>query len=766
MGVSLMYKNYIVTPKIVFYILIFLFAIETIYYNILFDVLLVSLLLLTSFSIGSLFSVGIKPIDRFIVHTILGLGILGFVFWITSLFNIHSRSIFVIISLVPIGIRYKYIYISFKKVIRTVGFFVTHSKVNLSLISMAFMFFILVASYPIWQYDALAKHIAVPFKMLTQNHWDYNIIEYVGYGDYSTVLHCYYLYLMALGGTKALAIFNTFVSFFILFILLRLSRFIKKSHFITTSLILMYTSTPLVYILSTVLYVDILPSLFILTAILILANKGHSNTFKNIYIASFLMGTAIFGKQIAIFSVIPICLFIIFKIYSHYRHHVINFIFLIKAFCISSILFFIPFLPSMLIVWYKIGNPMFPYMNGIFNSKYFTLGEFVEPFHDNPLGFNLHSLLSMVFHTSRNMELADGGLGYFLLLMFLVPLPIIFVRHKMYLIITFITVLSYTLTSLMTANIRYFIVTIILSMVVCVFNLDLVANKIKNKYAYRIFISTVFLLIFVPNVLFTFNPTNYWGFKPAMLHPNNNFTINPNESILRPINNKNVRVLSNNDVFRGTFLGEFYSLTWYNDYLINKVRNGQITPAQFISAFDYYLLDTQRSENYSEYFSLTIPEINRILTLVDKTSTHSLYKVNNFSAILTETFKIPISVTISTPEIRLFHVSGKKYEISIEAEKTISGPQFGRWQINWMDETSTFISTTLIPYEIKEGTEFYNSPIIQDVPDNATTGILFLSSHDESSLKIHSFKLIGEPENIIDRELNEYSIKWPGITNH
>ena len=90
------------------------------------------------------------------------------------------------------------------------------------------MFYLIASSAPIHQYDALTKHIAIPFQMLNRTNWDYNVIESIVFGDYALLSYTLYLYLLALGGIKALVILNTILSFLLLVAILRIGSFIYK----------------------------------------------------------------------------------------------------------------------------------------------------------------------------------------------------------------------------------------------------------------------------------------------------------------------------------------------------------------------------------------------------------------------------------------------------------------------------------------------------------------------------------------------------------
>jgi hypothetical protein len=113
------------------------------------------------------------------------------------------------------------------------------------------------------------------------------------------------------------------------------------------------------------------------------------------------------------------------------------------------------------------------------------------------------------------------------------------------------------------------------------------------------------------------------------------------------------------------------------------------------------------------------------------------------SEILSQSFTPPITVTVSKSKTIIITHSHFYYRIQIEAEKKEHGQYWGRWQINWHDEKNKFISTSLIPFNLDEKRKIYISPMINNIPPAAKTGILYLTSHNENPILIHSFRLMG-----------------------
>jgi hypothetical protein len=756
--------------KLLSRIFIVLIIAESIYFNISYDLLLLLFLFTTAFALGSTIPIKLRIFDKVLVQLSAGLGIMGFFIWISTMWNFHYKSVYLVLSFIVILVQLKPLSRTLKKLSIAISFNHSKNKLFFLIIGLSFLCYIIPASYPIWQFDALVKHVAIPTYILNHSHWDYNVVETIGNGDYALLSHMYYLYLMALGGIKAPVLFNTVISFLVLFLLVRLSTFVlRNDKWVVNALPLLYLTTPVIYILSTVLYVDILPPFFIMAALLTLLNYRYLPLKAFVYLTTLLLGFAFFAKQMALFFVIPILFITLFILIQTWFQKRLNTRSLLKITAGAASLFCLPFLFPMLFIWSKTGNPIFPFMNGLFKSPYFSSTDFADPFSNSPLGFNFKSLFSVIFHTSKNMELENGGIGYFLLVLLIVPIFWLFKRNKTFLLLSMLTYISYLLSVQLTYNIRYFFGSIILATLICVITVRYLSDYIPYKSMKNLVFSSIIVALIVPNLYFVVDPLHYWTFKKTMIIPKDQLTINANESVLEGINKADVKVLSNNDVFRGTFKGHYYTLSWYNDFLISQLTNNKVSPIEFLTSFDYYLVNNTVPEKYPEYFSLESPEINSLLTLTAQSATHSLYKISknvSETQILSEHFPIALNVTVSTPEVRTIENIYEQYKIEIDAEKPkgTTGDYYGRWQINWLDNNDQFITTSIVPFKLENERKVYVSSMIADVPAKAKTGVVYMTSHDDKPIIIHDIKVFGiRSQSYLDQLLEEYSSKWPHL---
>lgn len=750
-----------------------LFLLEAFYFNIALDFLFVILLLLTAYSLGTFFKLEFKFIDNLFLKLAIGLGIIGFAVWLTTFNNFNYKSLYLSVSLLIIVVRFKYWWADLQILARQIKLISRKNRVLFPILFIFFLFYVIPSSYPIFAADSMAYHIALPLKILLHTHYDYNVIEQVGFGNYAILPQMFYLYLMALGGTKALALFAMLISFLILLMILRIGTKIENNKLVINLIVLVYLSTPLIYHLSTTLYVDIFAVYFVLSAIIGLIYLRRKIIIKNVFIFSFILGTAMFAKQQAAFFVVPLAFLMIYILIHSSIRKEISFFRSLKISIFSILLFFLPFLPIIMIIWYKTGNPLFPFLNEYFQSPYFDLTKFYDPFDTNPLSLTPQSIFSIVFETEKNMEIDNGALGYYLLFILGLPLTFIFNRKKESFFIFLIFIISFQLSLFLSSNLRYMLGSLIIAILPCCLVIYYLFKYIKIEWLKSGLVYLAALVLIAPNLKYLISTDKSFMFRTEMLTPDPRLCIADNQSVLDYINRKGVYVLSNNDYLRGDFKGYFYTLQWFNQYLLTKLERGEFSPIELLSCFDYYLVSKNSPFNYEQYFSLSNPRIRDTLQLVRESKTHYLYRVKPANLVDTvfiigEIFEKPIKVKPTDNKAVRIESKFEAFKIVIEAEKVdIEDEVEGRFQINWYDKNSNPITFTITPFTLEAFKKEYVSEIIRGKPPEAAFGFLYLTSHRETPILVHSFKLYGvrdkNVKNLLQYELIEYGKKWPHL---
>ena len=731
-----------------------------------YDFLVLSLLIATAYSVGSLFNLyGYhKKLTQIIFQTLIGLLIISIFIWISTFYNYGYKNIFIVLSLMTIAFRRK-------QTINSIYFlgkvYKLHYKSNLlfTLIWLVFIVAMLIlASYPISTYDALTKHINIPTKILASSNYDYNVIESVTFGDSALFAHMIALYFLALGSAKAIIFFLVFLYCIAITCLLLILRKSKSGKYASVALSVLAFSTPISLKLIIDFHVDPLQLPFLFFPLLLLTNSSNLNISKNFLFILFLLGGAFFTKQTSSFLAFPLILIIMFfHLRSIVKKQISVYYFFVTV-AAGAALFLLPSIGPLAIITYKTGNPFFPYANGLFGSPYFSIHNFVDPFR-NPLGFDFGSLLSIVLHTDKNMEIGPYSLGFYLL-----ALPATFIviclKRKIGLLLCLLSaVLAYFISTFLSYNIRYFFQAIVLLMLPTAWCLQYLCDFLKQRHIKIALQAAILLTILVPNFYYLIVTPKLKG-EYVRLH-NFNFyekiTISPTNRFFKYIPNNSRVLLNSRHPFRSTFPGFLCSTSWHNTFMVTLVKNGSISFRDLLFSFDY-MLDNRNPG--LRFFSDEIAANMDILDLSYEDNNFKMYRINKpwklaFKAPFTE----PLDITITQIKSYPVETLGTKTKFKIVAE--IDGQEnkdrYGRYQINWVNKnTGKGCGLTLQVFHLEPGKHEYTSIIDTPFAENCYAHV-YITSHNTHPIRIHSYELYRQPAGGLKPYLDEYNRKWPHL---
>ncbi len=739
-----------------YYISIIFLLFTVMYYNVLWDIALLAILWFIAYLAGYSIRINNDNIIDIYLKSVLGIGIIGYLIWLSIEFDFDKLSVYVAATAILIIHKRDALYRLFR------GRFKLHSYIESNYIFFICLNFILCcyivfASQPISNYDALVKHVPITTDLLNGEGFSRNILESIVYGEVSLLRYGYTYMLILFGGNKVISLFEVFLVVLIfagLFLMLR--KFINNK-FSDLLLLFIYFSTPLIINRSVTINPDVLPTLFLIASALIILNCSHEEAINKLPIIGMFFGFAAFSKMTSLPYLITITILLIAHLFINICKKK-NTIHCMKTVFISIILFSIIFVPSLLLSWDKTGNPVFPFYNGFFKSPYYGTVNFTDPFDNNPLKLNLNSLLSMVFYTNKNIEMANGGIGYYLLLLPLVVFVATLMKNKSYICYSIMVLVSYFIATKFTSNIRYLLPSYLVAMVIIVVAVMLTVDYIKNHRIKICVMIIIILLLTTPNLVYI---GNYMA-NSRLFYANEEMTKNPNFELLSYINNKNVKVLSYGDEFKGEFKGQFYNSNWYNGYLNNKLLSMEIDPIDYICSFDYLLYKKDADKVKAHMlgiFNPLDPKIQDVLEVFMESSTHILYKVNRSKNIkeinvLDELFVEGIQVDVTAPKITKFTPDCDEYKIVINSKYLKDNQVKGRFQINWHDKNNNLVDLYIKTYEPTNEYSEYISSFIK-VPEGASYGILYINSNDEKKILVNEYKLIGyKIKNIIKDEEN------------
>ena len=743
---------------------------EALYLNILVDLGIVTMLLTTALAIGSLvpMKVSLTQINRLLLRIFAGLGIFAMLLWLSTFYNIGYKSLFFGASAILILWRRSSIAIHVRQCIRLAEATNRTNPFVIPILLLAFGVYIGAASAPVSQYDALVKHLPITSAILNSPNWSYDVTQNVAFGDFALLPYMLYLYLLAFATPKAFALLNVVISFLICLSLMRISRYVNRSNTVITGAALLYLTTPLIMSLSTIPFVDLYPVLFVCGVLVVMTPLRLDRIAANSPLLCFLLGAAFFAKPQSLAFIIPCATVIAFSLVIVFVKRRLSVSQTLWRSVLCPFLFLLPFAPAMLVVWHKTGNPVFPFMNGLFKSPYFTAVNFVDPFNNHPLGFNFSSLLSIVFHTSRNTENPDGCLGLAPLLLLASPIALVLCRKRSFLALLVLVPASYLISISLTYNLRYQMVAIVITTLLAALIVYCLTSALPWKRAVAPVATACILCLIIPNLLFIFYTHRGRVFTgPLPLRPGYTALAvnNINDSVLSAVDNPNVRILSNNDVFKGAFKGRFYTLDWYNDMLLRLVQNHKVSPEDFIRSFDYYLLDKRIPETRyltGNEFSFTNTYMRTNLSLFRESSSHQLYRIRQpETCILREYPRPPISLRAPTNAVYAFDYSHYRgYRITLTAQGSI-GEGYLIVQINWHDAKGKFLNAVQMRLKFQPSTWSYESAVLTDAPEGAARGVIYLIPEGDFPITVNSLEIFGCTGGALQKVFDEYKARWP-----
>ncbi len=316
--------------------------------------------------------------------------------------------------------------------------------------------------------------------------------------------------------------------------------------------------------------------------------------WNNAEMIALLCGFSLFVKLTQIFTMIV--LFFVLGICCVYKGIKERLILrgLVKG-MLCFVLVVLPSAVSLIHINYKTGNPLFPSYNGFFKSPYFAVENFRDPFQ-NKLSFSLQSLLDIVFNTVKNVEMAPYGMGIFLLFIFAIPFAILLLiiqREKLFVFLAWIgiSLLSYVLSTVATYNLRYYFSVWILLLSVIVISISICIQFISWKWMRLLVAILLVFIILIPNIIFLYNNTQIW----FRIRKDTRLVGQEHCAVLEFIpKGKKVLSITNSNQFKGDYVGYFTSTTWHN-FIWQKVYNGQYSLEDYVSSFDYVLIDKMQT---------------------------------------------------------------------------------------------------------------------------------------------------------------------------
>jgi hypothetical protein len=345
--------------------------------------------------------------------------------------------------------------------------------------------------------------------------------------------------------------------------------------------------------------------------------------------------------------------------------------------------------------------------------------------------------------------------------MFLVPVSMVFYKNKKYYLLIGITISSYSISTIFTYNLRYYIpVFILMAIIISISVFSIKDFKQKGVDLYICILCLV--IIMLPNL-------TYWKgqFGKIGIYSSKDIYTGHYSQLLESINREDVSVLFVDTPYKSGFLGKTYSLDWYCDALITRFMDEEVSVYDFIRSFDYVLYRNDHlihSENLAAYKKQVFPNTPGVkggLSLYRQDSIYSLYKVKDE---VKDEYIIEAEdsdeIVVNSEQVYFLHFESNFGEYIFEADvrkKELYSGYFtsGKLQINWMDSNGRLIDVCYRPLFVEENT---NRVSVEHIitPDNAAYGGLYLRTDADDELIINGFILKGKNKSFVETVTEEY----------
>jgi hypothetical protein len=386
-----------------------------------------------------------------------------------------------------------------------------HFNWSQKIIFISSCFTLIYTLVPGYLCDDLSIHLYIPKYVAIHGFFNFDP-HYIISLDMSIIPKCSYTSVFLMGNEYAVRLLN-YVLFYLAFILIE--TFTRKTFGTRPSffVVLIVILTPFVLLQISLIFTDsfafissLVVFIYFFSIFKFLLNK------KSLILYFLLSAFAFLCKQQAVFIIIPTGLVIG---YIYIREILVTKKYTIILNLLSGFLCFsIILLPFLLQNYILTGNPLFPWFNEIFKSKWFSG---LVTIYDN-LNLNWKTIYDITFYGSKYIENINYSFGTFYFIFF--PfLPIIFIDKKKIKensLFLFIFTLSIFLWSHLThLYIRYFIGIVPIGSIIIALIMDkiLLLDIVKNIKVIKYIIIAIFIITFTTNLIYQLNiitiPTPY-----------------------------------------------------------------------------------------------------------------------------------------------------------------------------------------------------------------------------------------------------------------
>lgn len=618
------------------------------------------------------------------------------------------------------------------------------------LLTLLGLVYFTVSLMPELGHDALAMHLFISAHMAHQHHWGFDVSKYVWavmpmLGDWI------YSVGYVLAGETASRLINLSFVFLLTQLIRELVLWCRGDQLTVKWTLLLFLSTPLTFSVGSSLFVESIWSTFVISGamILFLIDRNSQQVTSQIVLGGCLLGFAVAAKAIALMFLPPLFLMMLWKWRAWLKTTYLPQI--LSGFILFSLLGCIPYFTA----YYKTGNPVFPFYNGIFQSDYYPSVNFDS---SKTFGKGVHwdFPYRVTFHSEEFLESHVGGSGFQWLLLLLPAIGLLLMKKDKRVSLVFVVAaVALCLTFRSVSYLRYVFPEWVLLTVVagC-----MLFNREMREYRYRKFITTAGALTLALNFVFLNSAAFYGDFQISSLLS----TQDRKDYLKQRMPLRNVVELVNHLNQQNTAVAIFtYPLvaglsadalhhSWYNYQFQNLITSSEdeqsLARGLMQQQVDYVVL----SSNWGtpEKRKLIQSVTNEILEVGDLSVrqisddykfSKELLSSSDFQEISKWTLGKAtrydasgryIAVDVNSPAYQIVPVKPNRQYRNDVIARSSGGKTQGRMQVNWLDLKGNFISTDIRPIECSNSWNSYSMKVTS--PANAESAIVYASGHSES----------------------------------
>lgn len=378
------------------------------------------------------------------------------------------------------------------------------SSISHLLILALLSIYFFVSLMPEQGHDALVHHLYFAAYVKNFGFWDYNFQNYIWAlfpQSADQTISFFYMF-----GDEISARLSLFL--FLLILITIFYKILVELNLKNKSLgILLLLTCPVLFLISTSLYIDIYwtSSLLMIIYVVIRAYKQNLDNFE-LYLVAFtaLALTIKFITALYILSGI-----LVFLIYAK-KGYIIKYssiVFSTPKNYIFIIFGLFPYIYS----YFKTKNPVFPFFNNFFQSEYFTINNFTNPlYHYN----DFHKILyDITFHSYKFIEGSFGSFGFIWLFLFL-PMTFFYLHkaksNRIFIIMYLFCFFSIFSIFYFQSYLRYIFLVYPLFTVLIIRFYDVENNTVSEQnYFYKKLLSFLIVLTIILNALHLNSATHY-----------------------------------------------------------------------------------------------------------------------------------------------------------------------------------------------------------------------------------------------------------------